>query len=103
MSELLDRFESLLKEMEQALVNNDVDKVARLTEQQRVSARELAERAKADPAIKAELHARVPLIQRQLEMNQRLLEQGIQLADAVIQAIVDRVKNSGESLFTYSV
>ncbi|MCL6547321.1 MAG: hypothetical protein K6T30_00255 [Alicyclobacillus sp.] len=100
MSELLEGFADLLGRMEKALVDSDVEEVRRLTERQQLYLSDIVRAARDDQSFRGQLRQWWPRLQRQLEVNARLLEQGIALANGLLRTLSPAIRPEAGSAYT---
>jgi hypothetical protein len=87
MSNLVEQFEGLLKQMEDALITNDIDKIRSLTEQQQTCLGQVVQGAKKNPLVKRALEREMPAIVRQMRTNEMLLNQAMTLSTSIVRAL----------------
>ncbi len=84
MTDSVAEFEQLLKDMEHAIVTNNVQQVNELVAKQQACILELVHMAKGNQELKEHVRTRYPGLVRQLRVNEQLLQQGLSIANAIV-------------------
>jgi hypothetical protein len=100
MSDAVDALQMLLEEMETALVANDVNRVHELNLAQQVAVADLRTESENNPQLKKKLALSAVEMQRQLERNQLLLEQGSNLVKEFITMAYARDASKSSNIYT---